>query len=87
MTEKPKRKIIPCPQCNCDEGLNWQIGLPSDCLQCPICGGIWDKESGELVIEPSLDGNIHALKYHVAKSFGLYKALDGLLWLIKQVQR
>ena len=82
-TEKPKRKIIPCPNCNCDEGLKWQIGLPQGWFQCPICWGIWNQETGETEVEPPLEGNSNALKYQIGKSFGLFNMLDVLTKVLK----
>jgi hypothetical protein len=66
MTEKPKRKIIPCPQCDCDEGMTWQIGFPPNIFQCSVCLIYLDTDEGSIT-ELSTLGAWSALHYSVMK--------------------
>jgi hypothetical protein len=74
MTEKPKRKIIPCPQCNCDEGMKWQIG---DVFQCRVCLVYLDTDDGS-VTELSTLGAWSALRYSVMKLWCVILAEIGI---------
>lgn len=77
MTEKPKRKIIPCPQCDCEEGLKWQIGLPSNILQCPVCLIYLDTDDGGTT-ELSTLGAWSALHHSVMRLWRVILAEIGI---------